>query len=464
MSDNSKIIRYRKPFNINIGIVIFIIIFIYLFFNVYSYMTTEHIPVYEVEQGTMAENNIYRGLILRDEQVYYADCSGTLNYYVRESSKVGYGNLVCSVDENGDVAKLLEAAGTDASQLSADNLDVVAERIADFRQSYQPQEFYHVYSFKEDLDSTLEEILNLNALNNMKDYADSAEQGNSFHRVYAAQDGVVVYYSDGYETVTLDSVTAEMFDESTYSKVSSRNAHSITAGEPIYKLVRSENWNIVIPIDGETSNKLAGDSVLRLRFLQDNKTAYANYTLMTKDGANYLVLSLRSAMIRYAKERYIEVELLLNEETGLKIPNSSITQKEFYTVPVAFFTKGGDSNRDGLLVERTDSSGKKTTEFVTPTIYYETDEYYYIDSETVSSEDVLLQPDSSATCTVGEHTAVLQGVYNINKGYAVFKQIDILYQNEEYAIVRTGTTYGIALYDHIALDGTKIHENELIKQ
>ena len=43
------------------------------------------------------------------------------------------------------------------------------------------------------------------------------------------------------------------------------------------------------------------------------------------------------------------------------------------------------------------------------------------------------------------------------------KQIDVLYQNEEYTIVKTGTTYGIALYDHIALDGTKIDENKLIK-
>ena len=81
----------------------------------------------------------------------------------------------------------------------------------------------------------------------------------------------------------------------------------------------------------------------------------------------------------------------------------------------------------------------------------------------MSGDDVLLKPDSSATYTVGRNTAVLRGVYNINKGYAVFKQIDILYQNEEYTIVRTGTTYGIALYDHIALDGTKIHENELIQ-
>ncbi len=463
MSDNRKIVRYRKPFNINIGIVIFIIIFIYLVFNVYTYVTTEHISVYEVEQGTMAENNIYRGLILRDEQVYYADRSGTLNYYVKEASKVGCGNLICSVDENGDVSKRLSEASADVSMLSAEHMDELAAGILDFQLSYDSQNFYQVYAFKEDLDSTLEEILNLNALNSIQDYADGAEQGNSFHRVYAKEDGVVVYYADGYEDVTLDDITADMFDESAYTKINTRNNHTIEAKDPIYKLVRSEMWSIVIPVSGETVNRLAADNVLRLRFLQDGKTTYANYTLTEKDGANYLVLSLRSAMIRYAKERYVEVELLLNEETGLKIPNSAITEKEFYTVPVEYFVKGGDSNQEGLLVERTDSDGKKITEFVTPTIYYETEESYYIDGEDVFGDDVLLKPDSSATYTVGRNTAVLRGVYNINKGYAVFKQIDILYQNEEYTIVRTGTTYGIALYDHIALDGTKIHENELIQ-
>ena len=76
MSKNKKVVRYRKPFNVNIGMIIFIIIFIYLIFNIFSYMTTEHISTYEVEQGTMAENNIYRGLILRQEQVYTSDTAG----------------------------------------------------------------------------------------------------------------------------------------------------------------------------------------------------------------------------------------------------------------------------------------------------------------------------------------------------------------------------------------------------
>jgi hypothetical protein len=153
----------------------------------------------------------------------------------------------------------------------------------------------------------------------------------------------------------------------------------------------------------------------------------------------------------------------LAEETGLKIPNSSIIDKEFYTIPIDYFMKGGDSNAEGLLIAGTDEAGNTATEFISPTIYYETDQFYYVDSEDVSAGDIVLKSDSNATYVVGTDTAVLKGVYNINKGYAVFKQIDILYQNKEYTIVRTGTTYGIALYDHIALDGSKVNENELIK-
>ena len=74
--------------------------------------------------------------------------------------------------------------------------------------------------------------------------------------------------------------------------------------------------------------------------------------------------------------------------------------------------------------------------------------------------DVVVKNNSSGTYTIGSDVDKLTGVYNINKGYAVFKQIDILAQNNKYTIVDTGTSYGVALYDHIALDGSKIKESQ----
>lgn len=370
MSKNKKVVRYRKPFNVNIGMIIFIIIFIYLIFNIFSYMTTEHISTYEVEQGTMAENNIYRGLILRQEQVYSSDTAGALNVYVKEASRVGYGNLICSVDEGGSVSKKIEEAAGNASNLSAHDLSELEDSISEFQTSYSAQNFYNVSTFKEDLDSALNESLSLAALDGISDYAATAQAENTFHTYHADQPGIVVYSTDGYEGVTTDTFQSSMFDEASYDRTDGQRALQVAAGAPLYKLITSEYWSLVIPIGSDLAKRLADDDTLQLRFMKDNTTTYATYTITEKEGSTYLILTLRSGMVRYAKDRYAEVELLLSEETGLKIPNSSITEKEFYTVPKDFFMKGGDSGSLGILVQRSDSSGKAGAEFIAPTIYY----------------------------------------------------------------------------------------------
>lgn len=463
MSKNKKVVKYRKPFNLNIGVVIFCIIFIYLIFNIFSYMTTTHISIYEVEQGTMAANNVYRGLVLRDEQIVSSSYTGSLNYYVKEASRVGYGSLVCSVDENGDVSKLINEANKDSSHLASESLDAIEESIYEFQTAYESRDFYSVYIFKEDINSTLTEALSLSALNELADYTAGAGNSSSFHQIYSDTPGILAYYTDGFESVTTESFNASMFDEAAYVKNNLKKNTSVNSGEPLYKLINSEQWNIIVPIEETLATSLLDDDTIKIRFLKDGKTAYATYTVENRAGVYYLIMTLRNSMVRYAKDRFLEVELLLSEETGLKIPNSSITEKEFYTIPREYFMKGGDSSSEGLLVERTDKNGKAATEFVSPTIYYETENYCYIDSEDVTAGERLIKPDSSETYTVGSDTAALKGVYNVNKGYAVFKQINILYQSEEYSIVETGTANGISLYDHIALDSTTVNENELIK-
>ena len=91
----------------------------------------------------------------------------------------------------------------------------------------------------------------------------------------------------------------------------------------------------------------------------------------------------------------------------------------------------------------------------------DTSGYCYVDKSEFKEGDVLKKQDSSETYTV-ERTEELQGVYGMNKGYAVFRQINILDQNEEYCIVSQGTSYGLQAFDYIVLDGKSVKEEEIL--
>jgi hypothetical protein len=92
--------------------------------------------------------------------------------------------------------------------------------------------------------------------------------------------------------------------------------------------------------------------------------------------------------------------------------------------------------------------------------YDENEGVYYMDTSVLKAGDVLYKTDSQETYTVSKR-ATLIGVYNVNKGYADFKQINILYQNDEYSIVKANTTYGLNVYDYIVLDGSSVSDDQI---
>lgn len=461
MKRNNKIVRYPKTLNINIGVIFFALIFIYLVFNVYIYLTAKHVAYYEVDEGSIRVQTSYTGLALRSEQVVYASKSGYVNYYLKDNSRAKCDSLICSVDENGDIASEITRAGKTENTLDAQAYDTLVEEMKNYSNAYTDISYYNTYTFKSDLQAELMEAVNLNALSSMSEYAANAEANHTFHRVNAAMPGIVSYYCDGYESVTADNFTDGMLDESGYEKDNRKAATQVEAGEPLFKLITSENWQIVFSISDELKKILADDSVIQVRFKSDETTAWATYEIKNRGGKNYLLLSFNNSMIRYASERFIDVELMLTKQEGLKIPNRSIVEKSFFIVPQNYFTKGGNSNSLGLLTESSDDAGEKVQKFIATDIYYSTDECYYVSEEGLSAGTKILDPTGGESFVISD-SEQLKGVYNINKGYAVFRMIDILYQNEEYSIIARGTNYGLSQYDHIALDGSIITENEII--
>lgn len=460
-----NIIRFPNGIHLNVGIVIFIFIAVYIAFNVYNYFSAVQIGIYEVEQGTIEVNTSYTGLILRQETVITAQQTGKLDYYLKDNTKAANGTLICSVDENGNVSDKISAAANDASAvLAEENLTDIQNSVYEYMKVYDDGNFYQTYNFKSDISGKLMEAMNLGALDAVSDYTDYARDNRTFHLYYAAQPGIVAYYTDGYESYTTDRITADIFNQSDYQKKSLKTSGEVQSGEPVYKLITDENWQIVVPIDETMRDTLADGEVTEISFKEDDTTAWADYTIEKRDGQFYLILNLRNSMIRYAYERFIDINILLDQQTGLKIPNSAITVKTFDLVPNDYFTKGNDSDTSGLLVERLLEDGTYgKAEFVPVTVYYQTEDKSYISQDNIKQGDLIVKTDSTERYEIAE-TDRLKGVYNVNKGYAVFKQIVELYHNDDYTIVESGTDYGIALYDHIALEGSTLNEDQMIVQ
>ena len=144
----NKVKKYRKPLNLNIGMLIFGAIFIYVIICVIMYFQTDHIVRYEVTEGSLATNNIYRGIAIRKEEVVNTDTAGYVNFYAREGERVAKGDTVYIVDETGRLSQELEDASLGENTLSNQELSEFRNEIVNFMHGYDDVTYESTYDFK----------------------------------------------------------------------------------------------------------------------------------------------------------------------------------------------------------------------------------------------------------------------------------------------------------------------------
>lgn len=443
--------------------IIFSVIFLYVVVCVIIYFQTSHIVRYEVQEGSLSTNNLYRGVVLRDETVIRTSSTGYVNYCAREGERVAKNDLVYVVDETGRLSQELEALSQGENTLSQKSLAEFRSEIVAFTHDFDSSDYNAVYDFKYSLKNTVLKLANENMLKSIDSL--SASGINAINYSYAPKTGLVAYWTDGYENLQPQDVTMEIFEneKKDYKKKQNISNTLLEAGDPVYKLSTDENWSIVIPIDTERGAKLQEEGYIKVRFLKNQYESWGQAKLLVNgDGKSYLQLSFTNSMITFLSDRFLDVELIVEDETGLKIPLSSIVQKEFFLIPEEFVIPGGNNGGDSIVRQCYLENGTISSEIVEIEVYNfdnETKEYY-LDSSMLNPGDILYKLDSQETYTVSRR-ATLVGVYNMNKGYADFKQINILYQNDEYAIVKPNTKYGLSVYDYIVLNAESVRDNQL---
>ncbi|WP_308782940.1 HlyD family efflux transporter periplasmic adaptor subunit [uncultured Blautia sp.] len=473
--------RIKSIFGLNIGTMLFGVLLLYMIFSAILYLTSDKVESYQVISGPLSRNETYTGLAVREESVYKADTDGYITYYAKEGNKINANGVIYGIGST--------MPSDNEAELTAEEILNIRNDMMSFSKSFNSSKFNNTYSFKYNLEG------------NILQYAGSSQSGvttlGGQKITKTDRDGIVLYSMDGYEDKTVSTLTAADFDQNAYHETDLKNDGSIQTGDPVYTLITDERWSLLIPLSSKQEAKLADRTAVRVKFLKDDMTQSGDFSIVEIEGQKYGKIDFNKGLIRYAADRFLEIELVTNTVTGLKIPLSSIVTKEAYKIPDKYLTTDPKTQKTGLMIEGSDKNGNSTSSFVPVDIYARTEDeeamkaaqkeaqekmaaknsdegaeaaevvsvptqyLYFVDKKGLQEGDVAVCPEDQSRFVIKD-IGVLEGVYCTNQGYAVFRHIELLDQNEEYAIVSKNTVYGLSRYDHIVRNADKVSEQEIL--
>lgn len=456
----------NRKWEFNIGIAVFILILFYILACLYMSSKSEPIRGYQVKNGALSENRLYTGIALRKENTVTTDYSGYVNYFVREGERTAYNGLVYCIDETGKLSDLIGNNPSEDNSLTVSELLSLRQDIQLFSKGFNEKSFLEATTFRSSILNKLAQIENHRIIEDVT-AINSQNSNDIIDYCRAKSSGIVAFYNDGYEAKTASEIVISDFDESTYQKKIINNDDLVESGQFIYKYTTDENWSIVIMVPQDDIPRISSLEYVEVKFSKTLTSSWAEvHYIRTIDNYGIYELRFTNSMITFCKDRFVEIELLLAEDTGLKVPKSAITEKAFYVIDKDYVIKGGNTNSYSVLRSEYNETGQITKD-IQVDIVNETEDSYYIDSISLSYGDVLVKPKAPMTES-GENTLILSrtgtltGVYKINKGYAEFCQVTIKSENEEYSIIEPYSLYGLRAYDYIALDGNNVSDADFV--
>ena len=458
MKQPNRIIQLNKEIRANAATIVIAAVLLYVVISVVSSLSKESVTIYQVSKGDVSNDITLQGLAIRDEVIVNTQKSGYLCYYITDGEKVKKNSTVCTIDETGEIYNTENNSDSNYNALlSSNDYASIRSLISSYKLSYSDVTFYNAYSFETSANNKVFELTNEVLMQQ------AGSSGRGLSSVSAPDSGLVTYYIDGYENYQIsEKIKASDFDKAGYDKKAMKSGDYAEAGSTIVKIIPSEQWNIVAPISQDQLAELDGQSYVKFRINNSNFTITMPFTIIEGSDGSYINIAIDKYMSNYLSERFVTVELIQSDESGLKIPSSALVEKQVYRIPLSYLSAGSNqSNENRLNLQRTDDNGNKTIQQMQPKIYKTDEIYAYVDPEGFEDSDILVNITSNATIAASLlELYPLTGVYFANQGIAEFRRVTVIKTIDEFVLIESGEE--LKAYDNIVLDAQSVTENQLI--
>lgn len=458
MSDNKKVIKFNRDIKINAATCVIAAILLYVIISVIVSSRKEPITIYKVNKSNISNNIVLNGLAVRDERIIYASTNGYLCYYVRDEQKTSKNSTICTIDQSGEIYNIINDSEQYDALFTKDNYSEIRSIISLYKVNYNDVSYYNSYVFENNINN---KVLDLTSeiLMQQVNGGSTTSSGSAVTTPYS---GVVTYYVDGFETFDTSTVSQSDFDQSKYQKQTLKTGDTVTAGTPIAKIIPSEDWSIIAPITAEQITALGDRNKVTFYINNSSFTASMPFEIINGTDGTYIKINLNKYMTNFISERYFTIEIIMDEDVGLKIPVSAIVEKELYKIPISYFSAGSNqSSSNKVNIQMKNEDGELTIKQVSPTIYISDEEYCYVDPLVFEDTDVLYNINTNDTLAVSIlETTKIEGVYSANRGTAEFKMITVIKIIDEFALIKSDEN--LKIYDNIILDADSVKENQTI--
>ena len=463
MADKRAPKRSTAVTKYNIGTIILALFSLYIVINIFRFFSHSHLTIYEVQKLSLASNTKAEAVIIRNETPIKTGIAGYVNYYMRSGTRVSKGETVYSIDESRQIYNMLSEEDDDF-EFTDEDIDSIKSIINEYSEKYNRNDFTSMGSLKDNLTASISGIRDIYILEKLNEKLIDSDYRGSLTVHKTETPGVVSYFSDSLDGISAENVTLKTFDKSNYKSTNLFDSNLKEQGSVIYKLLSDETWDLVLNLTEEQYNSLCNQTSITYTIEEDNLQLTSPVMFFQYGDGYFARITLRQYMVRYLNKRFLTIALDMNNKSGLKIPKTSLVDKEFYMIPNDYFTKGGDgsSNQLGVCILRHDEKEQiKYFDFLPTEIYYEDDNYKYIDMKAITYGTFIYNTETQETFQISL-VGKLTGVYCVNKGFAQFRRVEIEQDGKEFCIVKTGLSYSISEHDHIAEDSKTISESQTI--
>lgn len=466
--------------HINFGAVVFMIIFLYIVIMLISFAVKESVNYTIAETGILSHSAQYQGLVIRDEIVMTSNDSGHLKYFFPEGARVRNNNPVFGVVTDPSMMALLDEQIFKANQnLSAadpifdESYEFLRNRIKNYVINQHNQAFGYTYEAKKQIENDITEIRNTVIIQQSKNEGSDShinllenQYNEAVSLVKASRSGLISYKIDGLEHISID--TFKLGDIKLVPTVQDTTTKTMTeANQPVFKIVDNYLWYIAAEIDDECEKQIEGKNYIGVDFVdKDLQLDVKIYDVIDDNGKTYLILEIDRMVNQFLSDRNVNFRITYENYQGIKIPEAAVTSKTFAVIPIDYLIFVDKHYAVPKKTYSKDALGQETIAPIPVKIFKKQgdDAYVPIDDQ-LAVGDVLSATDNltyETTEFIIEDTIDLEGVYVINKGFAVFKFIETNYKESDYRIVSSNIDYGVRIYDRIATEGELTKEYQII--